>query len=89
MWSLTGGSIVGLFVCVFDDQSAALSLELSKWLEPLEKLRFELGSIPIVIDYVKQVQNSNSIKSTFSLTELPAAVNSNKPRQLTELGGCQ
>ncbi len=35
--------------------------ELSKWLEPLEKLRFELGSIPTLIDYIKQVQISRSI----------------------------
>lgn len=30
--------------------------ELSKWLEPLDKLRFEIGSIPTLIDYIKQVQ---------------------------------
>lgn len=33
-----------------------LTLELSKWLEPLEKLRFEISSIPTLIDYIKQVQ---------------------------------
>lgn len=32
------------------------SSELSKWLEPLDKLRFEIGSIPTLIDYIKQVQ---------------------------------
>lgn len=32
--------------------------ELSKWLEPLEKLRYEIGSIPTLIDYIKQVQNT-------------------------------
>lgn len=31
-------------------------LELGKWLEPLEKLRFEIGSIPNIIDYIKQVR---------------------------------
>lgn len=31
------------------------SSELNKWLEPLEKLRFEIGSIPGLIDYIKQV----------------------------------
>lgn len=31
-------------------------LELCKWLEPLEKLRFEIGSIPNIIDYIKQVR---------------------------------
>lgn len=35
--------------------------ELSKWLEPLEKLRFEIGSIPTLIDYIKQVQVSTFI----------------------------
>lgn len=38
--------------CVF------LLSELSKWLEPLEKVRFEMGSIPTLIDYIKQVQIS-------------------------------
>uniref|UniRef100_A0A7N5ZZP1 Virilizer N-terminal domain-containing protein n=1 Tax=Anabas testudineus TaxID=64144 RepID=A0A7N5ZZP1_ANATE len=38
-----------------DDTNAKLQ-ELSKWLEPLEKLRFEMGSIPTLIDYIKQVQ---------------------------------
>lgn len=37
------------------------SSELSKWLEPLEKLRFEIGSIPSLIDYIKQVQISHSV----------------------------
>lgn len=32
------------------------SSELIKWLEPLEKLRFEIGSIPSLIAYIKQVQ---------------------------------
>uniref|UniRef100_A0A7N6AAS4 Virilizer N-terminal domain-containing protein n=1 Tax=Anabas testudineus TaxID=64144 RepID=A0A7N6AAS4_ANATE len=36
-----------------DDTNAKLQ-ELSKWLEPLEKLRFEMGSIPTLIDYIKQ-----------------------------------
>ncbi|CAL8290826.1 unnamed protein product [Merluccius merluccius] len=36
-----------------DDTNAKLQ-ELSKWLEPLEKLRFEIGSIPTLIDYIKQ-----------------------------------
>lgn len=33
--------------------------ELNKWLEPLEKLRFEIGSIPTLIDYIKQVHFSH------------------------------
>uniref|UniRef100_A0A8C5BAY7 Vir like m6A methyltransferase associated n=1 Tax=Gadus morhua TaxID=8049 RepID=A0A8C5BAY7_GADMO len=36
-----------------DDTNAKLQ-ELSKWLEPLEKLQFEISSIPTLIDYVKQ-----------------------------------
>lgn len=35
--------------------------ELSKWLEPVEKLRFEIGSIPSLIDYIKQVLISHSV----------------------------
>lgn len=30
-------------------------VELSKWLEPLEKLRFDISAIPTLIDYIKQV----------------------------------
>uniref|UniRef100_A0A7N9ALZ9 Vir like m6A methyltransferase associated n=1 Tax=Mastacembelus armatus TaxID=205130 RepID=A0A7N9ALZ9_9TELE len=36
-----------------DDTNTKLQ-ELSKWLEPLEKLRFEIGSIPALLDYIKQ-----------------------------------
>lgn len=36
---------------------AFFSVELCKWLEPLEKLRFEMGSIPTLIDYIKQVRS--------------------------------
>ncbi|XP_029958264.1 protein virilizer homolog isoform X3 [Salarias fasciatus] len=36
-----------------DDTNAKLQ-ELCKWLEPLEKLRFEIGSCPTLIDYIKQ-----------------------------------
>ncbi|XP_028281928.1 protein virilizer homolog isoform X2 [Parambassis ranga] len=36
-----------------DDTNAKLQ-ELSKWMEPLEKLRFEISSIPTLIDYIKQ-----------------------------------
>lgn len=35
--------------------------ELSKWLEPVEKLRFEIGSIPSLIDYIKQVLIPQSV----------------------------
>ncbi|XP_056900607.1 protein virilizer homolog isoform X2 [Takifugu flavidus] len=36
------------------DETNAKLQELGKWLEPLEKLRFEIGSIPTIIDYIKQ-----------------------------------
>ncbi|XP_077577132.1 protein virilizer homolog [Stigmatopora nigra] len=36
------------------DESNAKLQELSKWLEPLEKLRFEIISISPLLDYVKQ-----------------------------------
>lgn len=29
--------------------------ELSKWLEPLKNLRFEINCIPNLIEYIKQV----------------------------------
>lgn len=38
--------------------------ELSKWLEPLEKLRFEISSIPTLINYIKQVKVSFKYLST-------------------------
>ncbi|KAM9309822.1 protein virilizer homolog isoform 2-T2 [Pholidichthys leucotaenia] len=47
-----------------DDTNAKLQ-ELSKWLEPLEKLRFEIGSIPTLIDYIKQnVENVLTAEGT-------------------------
>uniref|UniRef100_A0AAQ5ZEP6 Virilizer N-terminal domain-containing protein n=1 Tax=Amphiprion ocellaris TaxID=80972 RepID=A0AAQ5ZEP6_AMPOC len=47
-----------------DDTNAKLQ-ELSKWLEPLEKLRFEIGSIPALIDYIKQnVENVLTAEGT-------------------------
>ncbi|MEQ2197058.1 hypothetical protein XENOCAPTIV_022019 [Xenoophorus captivus] len=42
-----------LTVAKADDTNAKLQ-ELSKWLEPLEKLRFEISSIPALINYIKQ-----------------------------------
>ncbi|CAG11921.1 unnamed protein product, partial [Tetraodon nigroviridis] len=42
-----------LSIAKADDTNAKLQ-ELGKWLEPLEKLRFEIGSIPNIIDYIKQ-----------------------------------
>lgn len=32
--------------------------ELSKWLEPLDKLHFDISGIPTLIDYIKQVSHS-------------------------------
>uniref|UniRef100_A0A3Q2QRL4 Vir like m6A methyltransferase associated n=1 Tax=Fundulus heteroclitus TaxID=8078 RepID=A0A3Q2QRL4_FUNHE len=46
-----------LAVAKADDTNAKLQ-ELSKWLEPLEKLRFEISSIPTLITYIKQVKLS-------------------------------
>uniref|UniRef100_A0AAY4DN80 Virilizer N-terminal domain-containing protein n=1 Tax=Denticeps clupeoides TaxID=299321 RepID=A0AAY4DN80_9TELE len=42
-----------LSVCVADDNNTKLQ-ELSKWLEPLEKLRFDISAIPTLVDYIKQ-----------------------------------
>ncbi|XP_041962947.1 protein virilizer homolog isoform X1 [Alosa sapidissima] len=42
-----------LSACKADDNNAKL-LELGKWLEPLEKLRFDISAIPTLIDYIKQ-----------------------------------
>lgn len=36
------------------DETNAKLQELSKWLEPLEKVRFEIGSISTLVDYIKQ-----------------------------------
>ncbi|XP_035240011.1 protein virilizer homolog [Anguilla anguilla] len=40
-------------ICKADENNAKLQ-ELSKWLEPLEKLRYEINCIPSLIDYIKQ-----------------------------------
>ncbi|RXM27031.1 Protein virilizer-like [Acipenser ruthenus] len=42
-----------LKVCKADENNVKLQ-ELSKWLEPLEKLQFEINCIPILIEYIKQ-----------------------------------
>ncbi|KAG7470064.1 hypothetical protein MATL_G00135290 [Megalops atlanticus] len=42
-----------LSICKADENNAKLQ-ELSKWLEPLEKLRFEINCIPNLIEYIKQ-----------------------------------
>ncbi|XP_024122947.1 protein virilizer homolog isoform X3 [Oryzias melastigma] len=42
-----------LTIAKADDSNVKLQ-ELIKWLEPLEKLRFEIGSIPSLIAYIKQ-----------------------------------
>uniref|UniRef100_A0A672R2B7 Vir like m6A methyltransferase associated n=1 Tax=Sinocyclocheilus grahami TaxID=75366 RepID=A0A672R2B7_SINGR len=36
------------------DENNAKLQELSKWLEPLEKLHFDISGIPMLIDYIKQ-----------------------------------
>ncbi|XP_026856968.2 LOW QUALITY PROTEIN: protein virilizer homolog [Electrophorus electricus] len=42
-----------LAICKADENNAKLQ-ELSKWLEPLEKLRFDISGIPALTDYIKQ-----------------------------------
>ncbi|KAM9436699.1 protein virilizer homolog isoform 2-T2 [Clarias gariepinus] len=42
-----------LGICKADENNTKLQ-ELSKWLEPLEKLRFDMSGIPTLIDYIKQ-----------------------------------
>ncbi|XP_044063135.1 protein virilizer homolog isoform X2 [Siniperca chuatsi] len=59
-----------LSIAKADDTNAKLQ-ELSKWLEPLEKLRFEIGSIPALIDYIKQnVENVLTAEGTGLVTAL-------------------
>ncbi|XP_013871078.1 protein virilizer homolog isoform X1 [Austrofundulus limnaeus] len=59
-----------LAVTKADDTNAKLQ-ELSKWLEPLEKLRFEIGSIPTLINYVKQnMENVLNADGTGMVTAL-------------------
>ncbi|XP_041649804.1 protein virilizer homolog isoform X2 [Cheilinus undulatus] len=59
-----------LTVSKADDTNAKLQ-ELSKWLEPLDKLRFEIGSIPTLIDYIKQnVENVLTPEGTGLVTAL-------------------
>ncbi|KAM6910567.1 protein virilizer homolog [Xenentodon cancila] len=59
-----------LSIAKADDTNAKLQ-ELSKWLEPLEKLRFEIGSIPTLINYIKQnVENVLNPEGTGLVTAL-------------------
>ncbi|XP_073341270.1 protein virilizer homolog isoform X2 [Pagrus major] len=59
-----------LVIAKADDTNAKLQ-ELNKWLEPLEKLRFEIGSIPTLIDYIKQnVENVLTAEGTGLVTAL-------------------
>uniref|UniRef100_A0AAX7VUQ9 Virilizer N-terminal domain-containing protein n=1 Tax=Astatotilapia calliptera TaxID=8154 RepID=A0AAX7VUQ9_ASTCA len=59
-----------LSIAKADDTNAKLQ-ELSKWLEPVEKLRFEIGSIPTLIDYIKQnVENVLTAEGTGLVTAL-------------------
>ncbi|XP_074540044.1 protein virilizer homolog isoform X2 [Halichoeres trimaculatus] len=53
------------------DETNAKLQELNKWLEPLDKLRFEIGSIPTLIDYIKQnVENVLTAEGTGLVTAL-------------------
>ncbi|XP_062841767.1 protein virilizer homolog isoform X1 [Trichomycterus rosablanca] len=42
-----------LTICKADENNVKLR-ELGKWLEPLEKLHFDISGIPTLIDYIKQ-----------------------------------
>ncbi|XP_056300693.1 protein virilizer homolog [Pseudoliparis swirei] len=53
------------------DETNAKLQELGKWLEPLEKLRFEIGSIPTLIEYIKQnLENVLTAEGTGQVTAL-------------------
>ncbi|KAG7474716.1 virilizer-like isoform X2 [Solea senegalensis] len=53
------------------DETNAKLQELNKWLEPLEKLRFEIGSIPTLLDYIKRnVENVLTADGTGLVTAL-------------------
>ncbi|KAJ8290980.1 hypothetical protein GJAV_G00019910 [Gymnothorax javanicus] len=57
-------------ICKADENNAKLQ-ELSKWLEPLEKLRFEINSIPSLIDYIKQnMENLLTLEGSGLITAL-------------------
>nr|XP_046254709.1 protein virilizer homolog isoform X2 [Scatophagus argus] len=59
-----------LSIAKADDTNAKLQ-ELNKWLEPLEKFRFDIGSIPTLIDYIKQnVENVLTAEGTGLVTAL-------------------
>ncbi|KAM9805980.1 protein virilizer homolog [Syngnathus typhle] len=59
-----------LTIAKADDANAKLQ-ELSKWLEPLEKVRFEIGSISPLLEYVKQnVENVLTPEGTGLVTAL-------------------
>ncbi|XP_068616022.1 protein virilizer homolog [Brachionichthys hirsutus] len=60
-----------LLCIVKADETNAKLQELSKWLEPLEKLHFEIVSIPSLIDYIKQnVENVLAAEGTGMVTAL-------------------
>ncbi|KAF7669699.1 hypothetical protein LDENG_00147220 [Lucifuga dentata] len=81
-----------------DDTNAKLQ-ELSKWLEPVEKLHFEIGSIPTLIDYIKQnVENVLTAEGSGLVTALrvlchiacpPAAVDGQQRDLKWSLAGVQ
>uniref|UniRef100_A0A3P9JLQ4 Vir like m6A methyltransferase associated n=1 Tax=Oryzias latipes TaxID=8090 RepID=A0A3P9JLQ4_ORYLA len=59
-----------LAIAKADDSNVKLQ-ELIKWLEPLEKLRFEIGSIPSLIAYIKQnLENVLNAEGTGLVTAL-------------------
>uniref|UniRef100_A0A674EPA6 Vir like m6A methyltransferase associated n=1 Tax=Salmo trutta TaxID=8032 RepID=A0A674EPA6_SALTR len=59
-----------LILAKADDTNAKLQ-ELSQWLEPLDKVKLEMGSIPSLIDYIKQnVQNVLTLEGSGLMSAL-------------------
>uniref|UniRef100_A0A8C8JK34 Virilizer N-terminal domain-containing protein n=1 Tax=Oncorhynchus tshawytscha TaxID=74940 RepID=A0A8C8JK34_ONCTS len=59
-----------LILAKADDTNAKLQ-ELSQWLEPLDKVKLEMGSIPSLIDYIKQnVQNVLTLEGSGLISAL-------------------
>uniref|UniRef100_A0A4W5JEP2 Vir like m6A methyltransferase associated n=1 Tax=Hucho hucho TaxID=62062 RepID=A0A4W5JEP2_9TELE len=59
-----------LILAKADDTNAKLQ-ELSQWLEPLDKVKLEMGSIPSLIDYIKQnVENVLTLEGSGLMSAL-------------------
>ncbi|KAJ8004935.1 hypothetical protein DPEC_G00141450 [Dallia pectoralis] len=59
-----------LILAKADDTNSKLQ-ELCKWLEPLDKVRFEISSIPTLIDYIKQnIENLLAVEGSGLMSAL-------------------